>query len=110
VRDCVRDPFASVIWVVRSRVLLKAFWEQDCSVLAPSFYEILEYSTIFNCVAQHTMVGAELVFARPVYVCGSLASGERQFSFHGLLKYSSYFALQETVWPVLPDLEGWHSG
>jgi hypothetical protein len=55
-------------------------------------------------------VGAELTFARPVYICGSLAGGKRQSSFHSLLEYPSCFAFQKRVWSVLPSLEGWHSG
>jgi hypothetical protein len=91
VRDCVSDPFAFVTWVVRSGALLEAFRELDCSVLAPSFYEILEYSAFFNRVAHLClwvafvcpMVGAELAFVCPIYVCGSLANGKHQSAFQG---------------------------
>jgi hypothetical protein len=56
VRDCVGDPFTFTSWAIKSGVLLEAFRELDCSVLAPSFYIILEYSAFFDRVAQHTMI------------------------------------------------------
>jgi hypothetical protein len=93
VRDYVGDPFASITWAIRSRVLLKASRELDCPILTLSFYKIFEYPTIFNRVARYMMVGAEFAFARLIYVCGSLAKRECQSAFHGLLEYSSCFAL-----------------
>jgi hypothetical protein len=73
--------------------MLEAFRELDCPVLAPSFYKVFEYTTVFNYVAQHMMVGAEFASTRLVYICGSLADGECQSTFQGLFEYSSCFAL-----------------
>jgi hypothetical protein len=106
VRDYVGNPFAFVTWVMRSWVLLKAFRELDCLVLVPFFYKVFEYSTFFNRVAQHTMVGAKFAFACSVYDLGSLAGGECQSAFQGLLEYPSCFALQKRVWHIFLDFKG----